>query len=313
MKRLPPLNALRAFHVAAQQGSLTKAGAVLHVTQGAVSRQVKLLEDSLGRPLFFRIHQGIKLTETGKLLAEGLQATFGGLEQLMERISSNQRRLQIAINLPPTFATRWLAPRLSKFCNLYPFVDFQITTNWIQSLRESEALDALVVFDQAPWPKNDCELLMLEKHIMVSNTALWSNDTPPTLSQQTLLHVLNGTDRMPVWERWIEQNHLSHINPRPGVTFSTLDQAINAAINGVGVAIVDLSMVRHELASGVLRRFNDLHMEGTHGYWFVDVTKDNEHKAVIRLFREWLKQEVADSFANKPTQGHMASDSARIV
>lgn len=313
MKRLPPLNALRAFHVAAQQGSLTKAGAVLHVTQGAVSRQVKLLEDSLGRPLFFRIHQGIKLTETGKLLAEGLQATFGSLEQLMERISSNQRRLQIAINLPPTFATRWLAPRLSKFCNLYPFVDFQITTNWVQSLRESEAHDALVVFDQAPWPKNDCELLMLEKHVMVSSTALWSNDTPPTLSQQTLLHVLNGTDRMPVWERWIEQNHLSHINPQPGVAFSTLDQAINAAINGAGVAIVDLSMVRHELASGVLRRFNDLHMEGTHGYWFVDVAKDNEHKAVIRLFREWLKQEVADSLANKPAQGHVASGSARTA
>mgnify|MGYP000125435556 CR=1 FL=1 len=299
MKRLPPLNALRAFHAAAQEGNFTKAGAALHVTQGAISRQVKLLEDVMGRPLFFRVHQGIRLTETGKLLAEGLQTAFGGLEQLMDRINSDQRRLQIAINLPPTFATRWLAPRLSKFCNQYPFVDFQITTNWVQSLRECEAHDALVVFDQAPWPKTDSELLMLEKHVMVCHSGMWSNDLPPTLGSQTLLHILNGKERMPVWERWIEQHHLGHINPQPGVAFSTLDQVINAAVSSAGVAIVDLSMVRPELASGVLRRFNDLDMDGPYGYWFVDVAKDNEHKAVVRLFRDWLQQEVADSLTDK--------------
>jgi LysR family glycine cleavage system transcriptional activator len=300
MKRLPPLNALRAFHVAAQKGSFTKAGVALHVTQGAISRQVKLLEDVMGRPLFFRVHQGIKLTETGKLLAEGLQTAFDGLEQLIECINSDQRRFQIAINIPPTFATRWLAPRLSRFCNLYPFVDFQITTNWVQSVRDSEAHDCLVLFDLAPWTKVDCELLMLEKHVMVSHPGLWTNDWPPTLSKQTLLHILNGTERLPVWERWITQNNLSHINPQPGVAFSTLDQVINAAISRAGVAIVDQSMIRPELASGVLRRFNDLHMDGPYGYWFVDVAKDDEHKAVVRLFREWLKQEVADSQAEVP-------------
>jgi LysR family glycine cleavage system transcriptional activator len=300
MKRLPPLNALRAFHVAAQQSSFTKAGVVLHVTQGAISRQVKLLEDVMGRPLFFRVHQGIKLTETGKLLAEGLQTAFGGLEQLFDRINSDQRRLQIELNIPPTFATRWLAPRLSKFCNLYPFVDFQITTNWVQSLRDSESHDGLVVFAQGPWPKVYCELLMLEKHVMVCHPSLWLSDLPPTLGTQTLLHILNGKERLPVWERWIEHNHLSHINPQPGVAFSTLDQVINAAISGAGVAIVDQSMIRPELASGVLRRFNEKHMVGPYGYWFVDVAKDDEHKAVVRLFREWLKQEVADSQTDSP-------------
>jgi DNA-binding transcriptional LysR family regulator len=138
---------------------------------------------------------------------------------------------------------------------------------------------------------------MLEKHAMVSHPSLWLNDLPPTLSTQTLLHILNGKERLPVWERWIEHNHLSHINPQPGVAFSTLDQVINATISGAGVAIVDQHMIRPELASGVLRRFNAMHMDGPYGYWFVDVAKDTEHKAVIRLFREWLKQEVADSQA----------------
>ncbi|WP_333845758.1 LysR substrate-binding domain-containing protein [Limnohabitans sp.] len=295
MKRLPPLNALRAFHVTAQLGSLTKAGTALHVTQGAVSRQVKLLEDALGRPLFFRVHQGIKLTETGKLLAEGLQSTFSGLEQLIEHITQDQRRQQISINIPPTFATRWLAPRLSKFCSIYPFVDLHITTNWVQSLRDSESHDCLVVFDTAPWPKVECELLMYEKHVMVSDPKLWRHDLPPTLSQQTLLHILNGPDRLPVWERWIERHNLEHIDPKPGLSFSTLDQAINAALSGAGVAIVDEHMIRPELSSGALRLFNDLHMDGPYGYWFVDVAKDGEHKAVIRLIRDWLRQEFASA------------------
>jgi LysR family glycine cleavage system transcriptional activator len=293
MKRLPPLNALRAFHVAAQQGSLTKAGAVLHVTQGAVSRQVKLLEDALGRPLFFRVHQGIKLTETGKLLAEGLNATFGGLEQLIEHITQDQRRQRISINIPPTFATRWLAPRLSKFCSIYPFVDLHITTNWVQSLRECESVDCLVVFDTAPWSAGEGEPLMSERHVMVSHPSLWRQDVPPTLGQQTLLHILNGSERLPVWERWIEQHNLAHIDPKPGLTFSTLDQAINAALSGAGVAIVDEHMIRPELKSGALRLFNELHMDGPHGYWFVDVAKDGEHKAVVRLIRDWLRQELA--------------------
>ena len=293
MKRLPPLNALRAFHVAAQQGSLTKAGTVLHVTQGAVSRQVKLLEDSLGRPLFFRVHQGIKLTETGKLLAEGLQSTFGGLEQLIDHITQDQRRQQISINIPPTFATRWLAPRLSKFCSIYPFVDLNITTNWVQSLRESESYDCLVVFDTAAWPKVECEPLMLEKHVMVCHPSLWRHDLPPTLSQQTLLHVLNGSERLPVWERWIRQHNLTHIDPKPGLNFSTLDQVINAALSGAGAAIVDEHMVRPELSAGSLRLFNELHMDGPYGYWFVDVAKDGEHKAVVRLIRDWFRQEMA--------------------
>jgi DNA-binding transcriptional LysR family regulator len=293
MKRLPPLNALRAFHAAAQEGSFTKAGVALHVTQGAVSRQIKLLEDVMGRPLFFRVHQGIALTESGKMLAQGLQRAFSELEIVIERINNDQRRLMIAINLPPTFATRWLAPRLSKFSSLYPFVDFQITTNAIQSIRDTESFDCVVFFDTAAWPKADCDLLMLEKHVMVSHPSLWHGDVPPTLGQQTLLHILNGKERMPVWESWLEKHQLTHVDPKPGVAFSTLDQVINAALSGAGVAIVDENMIRPVLSQGSLLRFNELSVDGPYGYWSVDVAKDDEHKAVVRLFREWLKQEVA--------------------
>jgi DNA-binding transcriptional LysR family regulator len=98
-----------------------------------------------------------------------------------------------------------------------------------------------------------------------------------------------------LWERWIELHKLAHIDPKPGLNFSTLDQVINATLSGAGVAIVDEHMIRPELSSGALRQFNDLHMDGPHGYWFVDVAKDGEHKAVVRLLRDWLSQEVASS------------------
>jgi LysR family glycine cleavage system transcriptional activator len=172
-------------------------------------------------------------------------------------------------------------------------VDLHITTDWVHSLREGQSHDCLVVFDTAPWPKVDCEHLMNEKHVMVSHPSLWRHDVPPTLSQQTLLHILNGIDRLPLWECWIELHKLAHIDPKPGLNFSTLDQVINATLSGAGVAIVDEHMIRPELSSGALRQFNDLHMDGPHGYWFVDVAKDGEHKAVVRLLRDWLSQEVA--------------------
>lgn len=298
MKRLPSLNALRAFQVAAQLGSFTKAGEALFVTQGAISRQVKVLEETLGRPLFFRVHQGIRLTDAGELLAKRLQQAFDAVQEAVDRLHADQTRQQIAINIPPTFATRWLAPRLTDFCSRYPYVDLQITTNWVQSLRDAQGLDCLVVFDQQPWPRTDCEKLMVERHVMVGSPRLWRDDAPPEPGGQTLLHILNGRERLPVWERWIDAHPSLHVDPRPGLAFSTLDQAINAALSGAGVAIVDEAMIRPELAAASLRRLNDSHIDGPYGYWFIDLAREGEHKAVARLFREWLREQAQASSAS---------------
>jgi LysR family glycine cleavage system transcriptional activator len=292
MKRLPPLNALRAFQVTAQLGSFTKAGDVLNVTQGAVSRQVKLLETTLGRPLFLRVHQGIRLTEAGEQLAQGLHLAFNAMQTAVERVYSDRSRQQIAVNTPPTFATRWLAPRLSDFCQRYPLVDLQITTDSVQSLREGTGLDCLVVYEREAWPRSEGQLLTTERHVLVGHPKFWRNEVPPSLTDMTLLHILNGHERLRVWERWIEAHQLDHLDPKPGLTFSTLDQVINAAVSGTGVAVVDEAMVRPELASGALRRINDLHLDGPYGYWLVDVSLDDETRATVRLFQEWLLEQI---------------------
>ena len=291
---------MRAFSVAARHGSFTKAGEALHVTQGAISRQVKRLEETVGRPLFFRAHQGIELTEAGRTLALALEQAFDQMERAVSLVSEDKTRRQIAINIPPTFATRWMAPRLTAFRKLYPYIDVSITTDLVQQLRDVRQHDCLVVFDQAPWPKVQCERLMLEHHVMCASSELWRHGLPPSLSDATLLHILNGNTRLPVWENWIATHGLTYLDPAPGLSFSTLDQAINAALAGAGVAIVDEVMVKRELDAGSLMRIGTQSVEGPWGYWFIDTARDSERKALVRLFGDWLIDQTHPAALDMP-------------
>jgi LysR family glycine cleavage system transcriptional activator len=288
VKRLPPLNALKAFAVAAREGSFTHAGEVLHVTQGAISRQIKQLETALGVPLFKRVHQAVELTPPGKELADTLQRLFGEMEVAVNRAAGQQRPQVLAVNVPPTFATRWLAPRLSDFRQRFPFIDLHITTDRIATLREARSLDCLIVFDQQPWAKSACEPVMKERHVMVSSPALWRHGQPPAIPGATLLHVLDGGQRLPVWEHWIAQHGPRELDVRPGLTFSTLDQAISAAIAGAGVVVVDEAMVVRELQSGQLQRHNDLLVEGPFAYWLVLPNRQGDTPARVQDFKAWL-------------------------
>jgi LysR family glycine cleavage system transcriptional activator len=282
------LNSLKAFAVAARQGSFTLAGEELHVTQGAISRQIKQLETALGVPLFNRVHQAVELTPVGRELADTLQHLFAEMEVAVIRATGQQQRQTLTVNVPPTFATRWLAPRLSDFRSRHPAIDLHITTDRITTLREARALDCLVVFDQQAWEGTHCEPVMKERHVMVSSPGLWRAGKPPAIPGATLLHVLDGGQRLPVWEHWIAQHGPLHLDVRPGLTFSTLDQAINAAIAGAGVVVVDEAMVVRELQSGELKRHNALLVEGPFAYWFVLPSRQATTPARVHDFKTWL-------------------------
>ena len=292
MKRLPPLNALKAFAVAAREGSFTHAGVVLHVTQGAISRQIKQLETALGIALFNRVHQAVELTPAGKELADTLQRLFGEMEVAVNRAAGQHRPQVLTVNAPPTFATRWLAPRLSDFRARFPHIDLSITTDRITTLREARSLDCLIVFAQEPWPRTTCEPVMKERHVLVSSPSLWRRGTPPAIPGATLLHVLDGGQRLPVWEHWIAQHGPHDLDVRPGLTFSTLDQAISAAIAGAGVVVVDEAMVVRELQSGELMCHNMQHVEGPFGYWFVLPGRQATTPARVHDFKTWLLEKA---------------------
>lgn len=295
MQRLPPLNALRCFAVVVRAGSFTKAAMQLHVTQAAVSRQIKLLEQHLGAPLFVRAHQRIELTESGRELAQITEETFGLLERGLRRMSSARQRQRLNINLPPTFATRWLAPRLPQFCALYPDVDMHITTEWVRSVQQGQQAlyDCLVVFDREPWTQAPCEALMLERHVLVCAPQLWHANISAALRGRALLHILNGEERLPVWEHWLERFPIAGVDPKPGLSFSTLDQAINATMNGAGIAIVDEAMIQPELQQGKLKLLSPERMIGPCGYWFVALADKSERQALVSTFSAWLREQAS--------------------
>jgi len=292
MKRLPPLNALRAFDAAVRTGSFTRAGDQLHVTQGAISRQIKQLEDWLGKPVFVRHYQGLILTPAGSVLAKSLDMAFGTITSAIEQIHHLGARQRIAVNVPETFASRWLAPRLRSFHGRHPEIDLSITTNTVTTLREARQYDCLVMFLAEPWAKCDCRLLRQEQHIAVASPELWQDGVAPSLSKVTLLHILSGIKRLPIWENWFASLGIRSVDPRPGIAFSTMDQAINAAVSGAGVAVVDAPMVERDLAEHRLRRLDDHELTDAHGYWFAEPrergVQDVSHSAVVALFQSWL-------------------------
>ncbi len=293
MKRLPPLHALRAFDAAVRTGSFTRAGEALHVTQGAISRQIRQLEDWLGKDVFIRHYQGLILTPAGSVLARSLDSAFGTILDAVGQIQQLGTRQRIAVNVPETFASRWLAPRLRAFHGRQPEIDLSITTSAVATLREAQQYDCLVMFLDAPWPKADCRLLRQEHYIAVASPELWVQGEPPDLASTTLLHVmLSPGKRLPLWENWFASLGQRHFDARPGIVFSTMDQAINAAVAGAGAVIVDAQMVERELAEQRLRRL-DLHeLTGSFGYWFVAPREkgldEPAHGAVVDLFQAWL-------------------------
>jgi DNA-binding transcriptional LysR family regulator len=292
MKQLPPLTALRAFDAAVRTGSFTRAGESLHVTQGAISRQVKQLEDWLGKPVFVRHYQGLTLTPAGSLLAQSLDAAFATIHDAVEQIGHLGARQRISVNVPETFASRWLAPRLRAFHSRHPDIDLTITTNAVANQREAQPYDCLVLFLDQPWTQGDSRLLRQEQYVAVASPELWQDGLAPELGKSTLLHVLAGSKRLPLWENWLASLGIRHIDARPGIAFSTMDQAISAAVSGAGVAVVDAPMVERELAEQRLRRLGPHELTARHGYWFVEprepALRDPAHSAVVALFQAWL-------------------------
>ena len=242
--------------------------------------------------MFVRHYQGLILTPAGSVLAMSLDTAFGTIQDAVKQIQHLGARQRISVNVPETFASRWLAPRLRAFHGRYPDIDLSITTSSVGTLREAQQYDCLVMFLDEPWAKGDCRLLRQEHYIAVASPELWVDGMPPNLATTTLLHVLAGTKRLLIWENWFASLGIRSIDPRPGIAFSTMDQAINAAVSGAGVAVVDAPMVERDLAEQRLRRLDAHELTGSHGYWFVEAherdLRDPAHSSVVALFQSWL-------------------------
>ncbi len=296
MRKLPALSAMKVFEVVGQTRSFTRAAERLNLTQSAVSRQVRNLEEQLGEPLLIRHHHHLELTPSGAELLATLQQAFHTVELTVRGIMEKANRNRLRINVPPTFAKRWLMPRLASLRATLPDIEISISTDLEDSLAERSLLDCAIRFGDGEWPTLKSRLLMTERHIAVCAAGLLGNgQAGPSidLSRFTFLHVLSSGDRRYLtWRHWLDAAGLSETDTRGGLEFDLLDMAIEAACDGLGLAVVDRFMVARQLDSGTLVQLLDVEVEGHESYWLV-TREEQPESPNVEAFRRWLLAEVA--------------------
>ncbi|NWD69525.1 LysR family transcriptional regulator [Pseudomonas gingeri] len=285
MRQLPSLNMLRVFEEVARHRSFSQAAASLNVTQGAVSRQIKQLEDYLGVALFVRTPRGLSLTESGTALSPQLGDAFDHIERALQAVRVPNLRQRLRILAPPTWATRWLSAHLRAFCQRYPDISLSVTN---QASHDSLAeVDCQIRFGLEADSHCSSQLLVMERHIAVASPELFEQGEAPDLLHFPLLHILHDGKRLKVWENWLAAMGREDVDARQGLEFSTLDQVINTALAGGGLAVIDRQMIVKELANGSLLPITPVEVVGPYGYW-LDVANDKQGLSKVRLFTEWL-------------------------
>ena len=297
-RRLPPLKSLRVFEVAARHLSFTRAAEELHVTQAAVSHQIKTLEDWLGIPLFRRLNRGLLLTDEGQLLFPPLREALDQMTAAIGRLHAEDATGVLTVSVMPSFASKWLVPRLSHFRQRHPDIDLRLSTTFEKTDFSRDDVDIAVRYGQGPWPKLHSALLMTEEIFPVCSPVLLEGPhplrTPADLRYQTLLHDTvprNVHFYFPNWELWLEAAGAGDVDPSHGPGFLDASMAIQTAIDGQGVALARTALVVDDLAAGRLIKLFDVVLPAVNAYWIIspEVTAD---RPKIKAFRDWLLSEV---------------------
>ncbi|MEM5318144.1 LysR substrate-binding domain-containing protein [Paraburkholderia sp. JHI869] len=285
MRRLPPLNALQVFEVAARHRSFTRAAEQLCITQGAVSRQILSLEDYYKFPLFIRGKKGLTLTAEGEMLLPVVREGLARIEDISLRLT--RQRTDLAMKVP-TCIMRWMLPRIMRFQAEHPDLLVQITTTWQHDVDfQVEPFDAAIIYGSSPGVDVHAVPLFDEQITPVCAPELL-NGKPlaqfDDLSQFTLLH---PTRDHRDWKQWLDQVGATQVDANIGPSFETLDLATNAAMQGFGIAIGDRTLVDDDLTARRLVMPFDKVIETGARYYFV-YPECVAHQPKMKLFSEWI-------------------------
>ena len=292
-KNSPSLTSLRAFSVVGNCLSVTSAAQQLGVTQSAVSRQIKSLEDSLEFKLFDRIGNSIHLTAEGQVFHRRVFTIFGLLEDATTDATNSFVRQKINLLAPPTLAARWLTRRLRDYPQRFAAFELAVHTEKQPNIR----MDCAIHFGRHPSTGSEHVKLFMEQHIAVCSRDLFENRH--AIRASSPLHIFDKGVSFPLWKDWLtlEPNY-PDLPIGPSMEFSSLELAIQAAKNSVGVAIVDRNMIEYELEAGSLVQISPTTVAGPNGYW-LEISKEQEAKKSSVQFFRWLRS-VADPKSGGP-------------
>ena len=289
--RLPSLMALRAFDAASQVSSFTRAAENLSLTQSAISRHIRNLEDDLEIQLFHRKGREITLTKDGESLKEVVADAFERLSTGIESIRQAKLTPKLTVSLLPSVATKWLVPRIGKFTSDNPEVELQIHCSRALSDLKREGIDIAIRYGEGNWPGCHAELLM-EETITPVCSPKWLDKLGerPTLEQLSLLPLLHG-DIPEQWDSWLDAVGVSNIETSGSARMTDDNALIQAAIDGHGVILGRSALVANDIAEGRLVAPFAVSTPSVYSYWLVSAEADCK-EPMIEKFREFVMGEA---------------------
>lgn len=298
MKRLPPLNALRVFEAAARHLSFTKAADELHVTPGAVSQQIKALEDFLQTPVFRREKRALLLTDEAQASLPILREGFDKLAEAGKILAAKADSRRLAVSVAPSFASKWLVPRLDQFQEAHPEIDVWVSADMDVVDFAVEDVDLAIRYGGGRYSGLVVEHLMAEKIVPVCAPQLLIGDnplkSPADLIHYTLLHDSSPDkdESCPTWPMWLKAAGVCHRQGDRGLKFNQSSLVIEAAVAGKGVALAKAALALADLEAGRLVIPFDMTTPTEFAYYIVHPPSKSS-SAAVKAFVAWLKQEAA--------------------
>ena len=297
-RHLPPLNSLRAFEAAARNLSFSKAAEELNVTPGAISQQIKTLEDFLNIKLFKRQKRKILLTEQAQVclpyLSEGLDKLSEGM-QAIEQLNADK---PLTVTVAEAFAARWLMPRLRSFQALYPDIDVRLDVSRKLVDLVNDDIDVGIRFGDGNYPGLETDFLLPQEVYPVCSPGLLKQNppirTPEDLRHHTLIHGdhYNLDPAQPDWTMWFKSVGVEDIDSSHGLHFSNSEMVVQAAVEGQGIALIGSVTAKAGLASGYLIRPLEHTILLKNAYYLVyPKSKAKLHR--VSSFRKWLIAEAS--------------------
>jgi len=291
-RRLPTLNALKAFEAAARHESFTRAAEELFVTQGAVSHQVKALEAELGLKLFNRERQRLVITEAGRAYLLVVRDAFDRIADGTERLLQRQRGGSLVVSTSPNFAAKWLVHRLARFADAHPDIDLTVNASRQHIDFAREDIDVAIRHGDKGTSGLHVTRLCAEEIFPVCSPRLLTKTAlkkPSDLARHTLLHVTDRTG----WSEWLKFADAADVDPSRGPVLNEASMAIDAAVDGQGVVLARSALAAWDLIGGRLVRPFMLAMPAPFAYWIV-CPKVNAKLPKIVAFTEWLLAQAAE-------------------
>ncbi|RTM15114.1 MAG: transcriptional regulator GcvA [Bradyrhizobiaceae bacterium] len=288
--RLPSLNGLRAFEAAARHLSFTLAASELNVTQTAISHQIRRLEEELGIRLFIRQNRALALTPEARDYLPGVRAAFNDLRLATDRLLRKDDDKVLTVSTLASLAAKWLLPRLTDFQEQHPGIDVRITTSTSLVDFQRDNVDAAIRYGRGQWPGLRADWLMADELFPVCSPSLLRGDKPlrrpEDLRNHALLHTSNSNSDD--WRLWLTAAGLpADIARQPGITFDMIFMTIQAAIDGIGVAMGRTSYVQDDIAKGRLVVPFKIALPADAGFYLV-APEGRREAPKLTAFRQWL-------------------------